>query len=286
MKNKTSANANHDRLSGPRSFVRAFTLIELLVVIAIIAILAAMLLPALSQAKKKTQGISCMNNTKQLVLGWTMWALDNDDYALYSWQGTDARGTPSWCTGGMSSTPDAIDETIVPKSPTFPYVPSANVFRCPSDRSTFFFAGQPRPRIRSYSYNGYFGQEGGTVPGNCPPFKSALKLSSLSMPGPSDVFVFLDEHENSINDAHFTAFRYLTGYNKDPKWLDTPSGRHGNATGFAFADGHSEIHKWVDSDIQKAVFTANGTPSYNPQIVGTPGPRDYAWVTNHTASLQ
>ena len=285
MKNDASPRSGRGPLPQSRSFLSAFTLIELLVVIAIIAILAAMLLPALSQAKKKTQGISCMNNTKQLVLGWTMWALDNDDYALYSWQGTDARGTPSWCNGGMSGLPDATDENLIRTSPTFTYLPSLNVFRCPSDRSVFQFAGVLRPRIRSYSYNGYFGQAGGTVPGNCPPFKSALKLSNVTSPGPSDVFVFLDEHENSINDSHFTAFRYLTSFGSQA-WLDTPSGRHGNSTGFAFAYGHSEIHKWVDSDIQKAVFAANGTPPYNPQIVGKPGPRDYAWVTNHTASFQ
>ena len=94
----------------------AFTLIELLVVIAIIAILAAMLLPALSRAKKKAQAISCMNNSKQLVTGFLMWSLENDDRALYNWSGTDPAGTPAWCDGSMGSVPDAVDETIIQRA--------------------------------------------------------------------------------------------------------------------------------------------------------------------------
>ncbi len=264
--------------------VKAFTLIELLVVIAIIAILAAMLLPALSKAKKKAQAISCMSNSKQLVTGFIMWAQDNQDFCLYSWSGTDPRGTPAWCNGSMGSVPDAIDETLIRTSPTFVYVPSMSVFRCPSDRSAFVSRGEKRPRIRSYSMNGYLGYANGTVPGNCPPLRSALKLGDLSVPGPSDVFVFLDEHENSINDSHFTAFRDMKAFGNQP-WLDTVSGRHGNATGFAYADGRAEIHKWIDSDVQKIQYGANDTPAYNPGLVGMPGPRDFAWFTNHTASF-
>jgi len=141
-----------------------------------------------------------------------------------------------------------------------------------------------KPRIRSYSENGFLGYPGNRVPKNIPPYKSALKMSDITTPGPSAVYVFIDEHENSINDSHYLPFDNLKSFGNQP-WLDTPSGRHGNATGFSFADGHSEIHKWVDSDIQKVHYGLNDTPTWNPGLVGTPGPRDFAWFTNHVAPL-
>src|SRR4051812_6870714 len=156
---------------------RGFTLIELLVVIAIIAILAAMLLPALAKSKQKAMAISCMNSAKQLTMGSLMWSMDNDDKALYSWSGNDPTGVPAWCDGSMSGVPDAINEDLIRNSPTFPYVPSLTVFRCPTDRSSFVYRGEIKPRIRAYSMNGYLGYAKGTVPGNCPPFRPVTKMN-------------------------------------------------------------------------------------------------------------
>jgi prepilin-type N-terminal cleavage/methylation domain-containing protein/prepilin-type processing-associated H-X9-DG protein len=271
--------------------LRGFTLIELLVVIAIIAILAAMLLPALARAKRKAQAISCMNNAKQLVTGFLMWTLENEDKALFSGSSTEptaiANGLTAWGNGIMSSVPDAINEDLVRNSPTYPYVPSLAVFRCPSDRSSFLFQGQKRPRIRSYSQNGYIGYPKLSVllnTGTAGPYKPAVKMSDLSRPGPSEVFVLIDEHENSINDSHFTAFQSLTVFT--PHWFDVPSGRHGNATGFAMADGHAEIQKWPDSGVEGVKYGANDTPVYDTTLPGLPGPITFQWFTNHTASLQ
>jgi prepilin-type N-terminal cleavage/methylation domain-containing protein/prepilin-type processing-associated H-X9-DG protein len=260
----------------------AFTLIELLVVIAIIAILAAMLLPALAKAKKRAMGISCMSNTKQLAIGWFMWTQDNEERILYSWSGTDPNGVPAWCDGAIGSVPDAINEDLIRNSSTYSYAPSTRVFRCPTDRSAFLYQGVSRPRIRSYSMNGFMGYAGGYTAANSPPFKNAIKSSDLTAPGPSSIYVLLDEHENSINDSHFLPFKDLKAFGNQ-KWLDSPAGRHGNSTGLAFADGHAEIHKWLDSKLEAVQYSANNTPTWNPNLGGNPGPRDFEWFTNHIA---
>lgn len=257
----------------------AFTLIELLVVIAIIAILAAMLLPSLGRAKQKAMGISCMSNSKQLGTAYMMYAQDYNDIAL---PGNAYDNVPSWCNGTLVSAPAAIDEDMIRNSPSYKYVSSTKVFRCPSDRAGLPYRGQVELRNRSYAVNGAFGKSSWHQP-NVPPFRHMTKMAGISWPGPSAIFILLDEHENSINDSHFYASRNLKAY--DNRWLDAPSGRHGNATGFTFADGHAEIHKWVDSNVTPVKMTAGAVAVNDITFLPNAGPRDHAWVTNHVAAL-
>jgi len=259
----------------------AFTLIELLVVIAIIAILAALLLPALGRAKVKAQGIACLNNCRQLGQAFIMYAGDYNDICVAS-AGSYSSDAPVWIEGLANTGYEAVDVTNLEKSPTFPYLKSRDVFHCPSDRAKLRVQGVKQPRIRSYSQNGYVGlPTGPTPPRNADILKTVRKLGEITMPGPSAVFLFIDEHENSINDSHFTAFRDFHAFGS-VKWCDAPSGRHGNATGFTFADGHSEIHKW-NSDVTRVNPGANEEYPWGFDFL-TPTQRDFDWCLQHSAA--
>src|SRR6516164_565773 len=249
--------SNLSRANPPRSQQRrkGFTLIELLVVIAIIAILAAMILPSLSKAKQKTQGVYCMNNTRQLMIAWSMYAHDAGDKLVPSFHGGDAQGGnfdptigPGWVEGWEDWT-TSTDNTnlnflISDKySRLAQYIAKQkNIFKCPAD--TYLATSQRalgwKERCRSLSGNIGIGEgnaEGGPWD---TAYRHIKKYSQFSYPGPDGTWVFVDEHPDSINDSGF--------FNPHAwSWADMPSAYHNGACGFSFADGHAEIHKWKQS---------------------------------------
>jgi prepilin-type processing-associated H-X9-DG protein len=270
--------------SAPMSRV-AFTVLELLVVVAVIAILAALLLPALSKAKGRALAMSCLNNTRQLAVAWTLYADDHESRLPYNLGGAGVRRIATvrtnlnWVnnvlTWGLES--DNTNLATLTEASLGAYVSrSPSVYRCPSDHvlSEIQRAAGWSGRLRSYSMNAMVGdagelsQDGYNV--NNPGYVQFFKLTTI--PHPSQVFVFLDEHPDSINDGYFLNRDYYD------QWIDLPASYHNGAAAFSFADGHSELHRWqIKSTKVPALAFATMLPAAISLNEGT----DFHWLLDH-----
>jgi prepilin-type N-terminal cleavage/methylation domain-containing protein/prepilin-type processing-associated H-X9-DG protein len=295
-----------------RRAFRAFTLIELLVVIAIIGILAALLLPVLSKAKSRAQGAACLSQGKQMMTAMLLYTTENNDFFPPNPDDGNTNVGYNWCPGSagiggpQEFNPDVLEDPT--RSLLIGYLGgNVNVFRCPADQRMGLYQGtkpafidQIVPAARTFSMSqavgtidpGYDANGPGpgathygipNLPVNGPwldspnsfphhrdsPWHTFGKASDIHAPGPSGLWVLLDEDAKGLNDAAF-AFSMSS-----PQWIDAPGTYHDGGCGFAFADGHSETHRWLN----RAEKASGGAAITDPA-----DQKDWEWMQQRTSA--
>jgi prepilin-type N-terminal cleavage/methylation domain-containing protein/prepilin-type processing-associated H-X9-DG protein len=273
-------NARPD-LREPSAHKVGFTLIELLVVIAIIAILAAILLPVLASARERARSLICLNNTHQLTLAWQLYADDHNGRLPYNLVMTEfgPRNRMNWVNNVMTldTNPDNTNVTTLTQASLGVYAQGETaIYRCPCDRalSTMQYAVGWSARLRSYSMNAMMGDAGdATTNGfnvNNPDYTQFFKIAQILHP--AEIFVILDEQSDSIDDGYFINRAYQW------KWINLPASYHNNAAAFSFADGHSEMHRWLQPT---TIRLPQPNAAFLPISIPYSQWGDFQWVISH-----
>jgi prepilin-type N-terminal cleavage/methylation domain-containing protein/prepilin-type processing-associated H-X9-DG protein len=286
----------------PEKQLHGFTVIELLVAIAVVVVLIVIQLPAFARATSKSQGIYCLNNQKQLILAAIVYSQENQDNWVPNYPGQ----IPGWASGGMDFNRVNTDNTNTAKlvnpaaSVMGPFVRDAKIFHCPADES--FVSGEGF-RVRSVSMNQAVGTVGAGIfplaPGSAvngqwllgvnigssrqTSWRTYGKTSSMNIPGAANLWVFIDEHPESINDGGFAVEMQTTG--TDAKIIDFPASYHDGGCGISFADGHAVIHKWIGNTIKISIVnggsgSGNGVSSFS----ANDSVADVTWLQLHTSA--
>jgi prepilin-type N-terminal cleavage/methylation domain-containing protein len=277
-----------------------FTLIELLVVIAIIAILAAMLLPALAKAKQRALAVQCLSNNRQLAIAWTMYAGDNNDLMVPN-RGLGGQSPvivnpqtnpdlqpggqyAQWCPGAMQNLTVALSyDKWIKTGLLYPYLNSLSVYHCPADHNRIpraVPAAFQKPALRTYSMNCWM--QSMDAAGNHTAAWNGIngyivytKLANMSRPGPSKTWVFIEESPIGIDDGYFAV---------DPRqtttWFNIPSVLHGNSSEMAYGDGHAETQQWTDGNMIHGV----GANSTGNNVTASPNCGDLTWFISRSTA--